>query len=112
MANYSRKTEWCQKKRLEYRVRHNVGYLRYVGKARLVCSEYKKRPDGRRKYLACNDLKATPRQIVIGYRVRWLIETFHKTVKMFLGFEDVASHSFGSVRSHVHLVYCNKMRII
>ena len=25
---------------------------------------------------------------------------------MFLGFEDIASHSFGSVRSHVHLVYC------
>ena len=43
---------------------------------------------------------------MIGYRVRWLIETFHKTVKMFMGFEDIASHSFGSVRSHVHLVYC------
>ena len=25
---------------------------------------------------------------------------------MFLGFEDIASHSFDSVRSHVHLVYC------
>jgi hypothetical protein len=93
-------------KRLEYRIRHTIGYLRYVGKVRLVCSEYKKRPDGRRKYLACNDLKATHRHIVIGYRIRWLIEIFHKKVKMFLGFEDVASHSFESVLTHVHLVYC------
>ena len=43
---------------------------------------------------------------MIGYRVRWQIEIFHKKVKMFLGFEDVASHSFESILSHVHLVYC------
>jgi hypothetical protein len=34
--------------------------------------------NGKRKHLACNDLKATPRQIVIGYRLRWAIEIFHK----------------------------------
>jgi len=36
-----------------------------------VCSGKATRPDGRRKYLACNDLRATPRQIVTGYRLRW-----------------------------------------
>jgi hypothetical protein len=56
--------------------------------------------------LACNDLKAKPRQILIGYRMRWAIETFHKDVKMFLGFEDVATRSFDSVMAHVHWVYC------
>jgi hypothetical protein len=95
----------CQ--RMEFRIRQIMGYLRHVGKAQLICSEYKKRSrDGRRKYLASNDLKATPRQILMGYRIRWKIEIFHKMVKMFLGFEDVAPKWFASVVSHVHWVYC------
>ncbi|MGA1825313.1 MAG: transposase [bacterium] len=61
---------------------------------------------GRRKYLACNDLRVTARQILIGYRMRWAIEIFHKTVKMHLGFEDVATKCFKSVNAHVHWVYC------
>lgn len=95
------------KKRMEFRIRQITGYLRYVGKAQLICSEFKKRRrNGRRKYLACNDLKATPRQILLGYRIRWEIEIFHKMIKMFLGFEDVAPKWFDSVVSHVHWVYC------
>ena len=38
--------------------------------------------------------------------MRWAIEIFHKDVKMFLGFEDVATRSFESVKAHVHWVYC------
>ena len=76
------------------------------GKVQLVCSEARKRPDGRRKYLACNDVKATARQIVFGYRLRWAVELFHKDVKMHLGFEDVATSGFDAVQSHVHWVYC------
>jgi hypothetical protein len=83
-----------------------MGSLRYVGKVQLVCSEAKKRPDGRRKYLACNDVKATARHIVLGYRLRWAIELFHKEVKMHLGFEDVATSTFDAVQAHVHWVYC------
>jgi len=99
-------TNSTKRKRTEFRIRQIIGYLRYVGKVQLVCSEFKKRPQGRRKYLACNDLRATAREILIGYRMRWLIEIFHKTVKMHLGFEDVATKSFESVKSHVHWVYC------
>lgn len=99
-------TNGAKRKRVEYRIRHTMGYLRYVGKVHLVCSELRKRPDGRRKYLACNDVKATARQIVMGYRLRWAVEIFHKNVKMHLGFEDVATSSFDSVISHVHWVYC------
>jgi hypothetical protein len=51
-------------------------------------------------------MKATARQIIIGYRLRWRIEIFHKEVKMFLGFEDVSAKWFDSVISHVHWVYC------
>lgn len=99
-------TKGAKGKRREFRIRHTLGYLRYVGKVQLVCSEAKKRPEGRRKYFACNDLKATARQIVLGYRLRWAVELFHKDVKMHLGFEDVATRSFDAVQSHVHWVYC------
>ena len=33
-------------------------------------------------------------------------QIFHKKVKMFLGFEDVATRTFESVKAHVHWVYC------
>ena len=72
-----------KKKRMEFRIRQIKGYLRHVGYALLICSEFKKRPRGRKKYLACSDLKAKARQIVIGYRMRWSIEIFHKEIKMF-----------------------------
>lgn len=91
---------------MDFRVRHTSGYLRYVGKVELVCSEQRPRPEGRRKYLACNDLRATTRQMVTGYRMRWAVELFHKTVKQHLGFEEVATHGFDAVMSHVHWVYC------
>ena len=99
-------THGNKRKRMDIRVRHTSGYLRYVGKVELVCSELRNRPDGRRKYLACNDLRATARQIVMGYRLRWAVELFHKSVKQNLGFEDVATHGFDAVMSHVHWVYC------
>src|SRR5215218_5239322 len=99
-------TSGNKRKRMDFRVRHTSGYLRSVGKVELVCSEQRHRPNGRRKYLACNDLRATARQIVTGYRMRWAVELFHKTVKQHLGFEDVATHGFEAVMSHVHWVYC------
>jgi hypothetical protein len=99
-------TSGNKRTRMDLRIRHTPGYLRYVGKVELVCSEQRKRPDGRRKYLACNDLRATPRQIVTGYRLRWSVEVFHKCVKQNIGFEDVATHGFDAVVSHVHWVYC------
>ncbi len=99
-------TSGAKRKRMAFRIRHTMGYLRSVGKVHLVCSEFRKRPEGRRKYLACNDGKATARQIMLGYRLRWAVELFHKDVKMHLGFEDVATSGFDSVQSHVHWVYC------
>ncbi len=99
-------TNGNKRKRMDFRVRHTSGSLRYVGKVELVCSELRNRPDGRRTYLACNDLRATARQIVMGYRLRWAVELFHKSVKQHLGFEDVATHGFDAVISHVHWVYC------
>jgi hypothetical protein len=99
-------TNGTKRKRMEFRTRDTIGYLRYVGQVQLVCSEPRKRPGGRRKYFACNDMRVTARQILLGYRLRWAIELFHKTVKQYLGFEDVATSGFDSVISHVHWVYC------
>lgn len=95
-----------KKKRMEFRIRHIRGYLKGVGQVHLVCSELKKRRKGRRKYLACSDLRVTPKQILIGYRLRWTIEIFHKQIKQHLGFEDVAPTYFCSVETHVSFVYC------
>jgi hypothetical protein len=93
-------------KRMDVRIRHTTSFLKGVGKIQLVCSELKKRPDGRRKFLACSDLEAQVKQILIGYRLRWRVELFHKACKMHLGFEHVAAKHFSSVVSHVHWVYC------
>jgi hypothetical protein len=95
-----------KKKRTEFRIRQIIGWLRDVSRVQLICSEFKRKPKGRKKYLACNNLKVAPRQILLAYRVRWEIEIFHKMIKMYLGFEDVAAKSFKSVISHVHWVYC------
>ncbi len=99
-------TKNTKRKRMDFRIRQTVGYLKNVGKILMVSSEFKKRPDGRRKFLACSNLKVTARLIIIGYRLRWKIEIFHKEVKMFLGFEDVSAISFDAVTAHVHWVYC------
>lgn len=99
-------TKRSKNPRMEFRVRHTRGYLKEVDQVQLVCSEFKKRRNGRRKYLACSDLRVTPKQIVIGYRLRWSIEIFHKHIKQHLGFEDVAPKYFCSVETHVSLVYC------
>jgi hypothetical protein len=64
---------WIKRKRMDLRIRHTTGYLRDVGKVELVCSERRNRPEDRHEYFACNDLRATPRQIVTGYRLRWSV---------------------------------------
>ena len=51
-------------------------------------------------------MRVSARQIILGYRLRWAMELFHKTVKQHLGFEDVATSGFDAVMSHVHWVYC------
>src|SRR5215475_1659259 len=50
-------TNGTKRKRMEFRTRDTIGYLRYVGQVQLVCSELRRRPEGRRKYLACNDMR-------------------------------------------------------
>jgi DDE family transposase len=66
-------THGTKRKRMEFRTRDTMGYLRYVGQVQLVCSEPRRRPEGRRTYFACNDMRVTARQVMLGYRLRWVI---------------------------------------
>ena len=99
-------TKGTKRKRMELRARDPLGYLRYVGYVQWVCAEPRNRPEGRRKSVACHDLRVTARQIILGERLRWTMELFPKTVKQPLGFEDVATRGFAAVMSPVHWVYC------
>lgn len=99
-------TDGPKRRRKEFRIRHAEVFLKGAGKIRAVCSEFRKKRDGRRKYIACSGLKASPRRTVIAYRLRWKIEIFQKHIKMHLGFGDIAAKHFSSVESHVSLVYC------
>jgi DDE family transposase len=69
-------THGTKRKRMEFRTRDTMGYLRYVGQVQLVCSEPRRRPEGRRTYFACNDMRVTARQVMLGYRLRWVIEIY------------------------------------
>ena len=77
-------TNGTKRKRMEFRTRDTIGSLRYVGQVQLVCSEPRKRPDGRRKSFACNDLRVTARQIILGYRLRWAMDIAIKRWKSVL----------------------------
>lgn len=46
-------------------------------------------------------MNTTARQIVLGDRLRWAVELFHKDITQRLGFEDVATRGCASVTSHV-----------
>jgi hypothetical protein len=95
-----------KRQRRALRVRHPAGSLRDVGQVAVGGAARRTRPDGRRQSLACNDLRATARQMVRGYRRRWAVELFPQSVKQHLGFEDVATQGFDAVRSHIHGVDC------
>jgi hypothetical protein len=90
---------------MAFRTRDTMGYLRYVGQGPVVCSEPRKRPEGRRTYCACNDLRVTARPSILGDRLRWALALFHTTVKQPLGFEEVATSGGAAVMSPVHWVY-------
>lgn len=66
-----------KRRRKEFRIRHTMVWLRDVAPVQLVCSERKKSPKGERKYFACSNLTLKPRQILIGYSLRWAIDIFH-----------------------------------
>jgi hypothetical protein len=95
-----------KKKTRRYRTRQINGELKGLPCEgfSLICSE-KSKGKGR-VYFMSSDTLLSIDQIIKLYRCRWSVETFHKEVKSYLGFEDLASHDFKSQESHVAWVYC------
>jgi Transposase DDE domain len=77
-----------------------------LGKVRLVVRCKSAELTGTYVVLVPNRVDGDAPRIMTRYVPRWPMELFHKTVKQHLGFEDVATHGFDSVMSHVHWVYC------
>lgn len=95
-----------KKHRRRYRARGLTGRIRGIAQdLKLVCSEKSGRTKGRR-YFACSKATATMAQVVLGYELRFRVESFHRAVKSRLGMTEAALSSFDAITAHVHWVYC------
>ena len=94
-----------QKKRKTFTVNRIHGELKGVrGHEMAILASKTKRQD-KVKYIACSKLNVPTWKIIQAFSLRFYIEQFHKEIKQYFGFEDVASHRFESVISHVNFVY-------
>lgn len=100
-----------KKKRKEFRARRIDGYLKGVRKL-LAIVESEKVAGGGKRYLACSDHKLTTGQIARVYKIRWMIEQFHRATKDNLGMTDAGVHDFDSLVNHVHWVYVSHILIM
>lgn len=97
-------TNGGKRKRRQYATKQLDGHLNGINKkVKLVCS---RKSDGKIKYFACSNPKIDVKAILGVYQCRWAIETFHNSIKSYLGLEDAGVEKFDSLHSHVHWVYC------
>lgn len=100
-----------KKKRKDFRARRIDGYLKGVKKI-LAIVESEKVAGGGKRYLACSNPKLTTGQIARVYKLRWMIEQFHRETKDNLGMTDAGVHDFDSLVNHVHWVYVSHILIM
>jgi hypothetical protein len=91
------------KKRKEVSVRTLQGSLRGVKAEATILSVEK--PNKQRLYLACSKKNINPGVVLRLYKLRWLVEVFHKEVKSYLGLEGPGLVNFEAIHTHVLLVY-------
>jgi hypothetical protein len=94
-----------QKKRKTFTVNRIQGVLKGVRGYEMAILKSKTKRQNKVKYIACSKSDAPTWKIVQAFSLRFLIEQFHKEIKQYFGFEDVASQKFDSVISHVNFVY-------
>lgn len=94
-----------QKKRKTFTVKRLSGSLKGVGDHEMVFLASKTQRQEKIKYIACSRVDLPTWKIVQAFALRFFIEQFHKEIKQYFGFEDIASQKFESVISHVNLVY-------
>lgn len=95
-----------EKKSKKFSVERTKAKLKGVKKRCMAILASKTKRQKKIKYLACSKENLATKLILQIYSLRFKIEQFHKEVKQYFGFEDVACHQFNSVISHTHLVYC------
>lgn len=90
-------------KQRRYRIRELSANLKGIKSlAKLICSE---KPNGGKLYLASSNETISARNIVIAYRLRWMVEVFHHDVKSLLGLEHLGAHNFKSIEAYVNWIY-------
>jgi hypothetical protein len=94
-----------QKKRKTFIVNRIHGDLKGVGGHEMAILASKTKRQNYVKYIACSKSDLPTWKIVQAFSLRFLIEQFHKEIKQYFGFEDIASQKFDSVISHVNFVY-------
>jgi hypothetical protein len=94
-----------QKKRKKFSVKRIHGSLKGVKNHEMVFLYSKTDRQEKVKYIACSRSNLPTWKIVQAFSFRFMIEQFHKEIKQYFGFEEVASHRFDSVISHVNFVY-------
>jgi len=71
-------------------VYEKIGYLPKVGKVKILFTKFYDPITKKSKelhYLCTNNINLSAKQILLKYKDRWPIETFHKDIKQNLGFE-------------------------
>ena len=92
------------KKRKEFRARRIDGYIKGVHALVAIVQSEKIRGIGRRHLVSSNPNISTG-AIIRTYKIRWLVEQFHRATKDNLGLTDAGVHDFDSLINHVHWVY-------
>jgi hypothetical protein len=94
-----------QKKRKIFTVKRLHGHLNGVRSQTLAILSSKTKRQEKIKHIVCSRSTLPTWMIVQAFSIRFYIEQFHKEIKQYFGFEDMASKRFDSVISHVNLVY-------
>lgn len=85
----------------KYLVAERIGAMQKVGWVKVVFS--RRLRDEKHVALVTNDVNLSAGEVIAGYRERWPIEVFFKTVKQSLGFGDYRLSRLQGVERHLHL---------
>jgi hypothetical protein len=100
-----------RKKRKEFRARRIEGYIKGVHTLVAIVQSEKIRGVGRRHLVSSNPSINTG-AIIRTYKIRWMVEQFHRATKDNLGLTDAGVHDFDSLINHVHWVYVSYILIM
>lgn len=103
-------------------VHERIGFLPGVGKVKILFTKFYNPTTKKAKelhYLCTNNINLSDKEILLKYRDRWPIETFHKDIKQNLGFEKciirkkigVKRHFLIQFIAHNFLVFSKKKQI-